>query len=71
MSHDLYKTLFHMRSLPIVKSMYRQQKENEMRRAKARVRLAARTDNRIRTRVSFGCSVHAMFAVRALMPESC
>lgn len=72
MSHQLYKTLFHMRSPPIVKSMYRQQKENEMRRAKARARLAARVDNKTRTRVSFGRDIHVRetFAARALTPSA-
>lgn len=51
MSHKEYKKLFHMRSPPIVKSMYRLQKESELKRAKTRARMAARADTKAKARV--------------------
>lgn len=48
MSDDNYKSLFYLRSLPIVKSMYRLQKDNELKRAKSKARTAARAEAKAR-----------------------
>eukprot|EP00752_Nemacystus_decipiens_P010814 g9619.t1 len=50
MATDKYKSLFHMRSPPIVKSMHRMLKDNDLRRAKTRARIAARADTKAKAR---------------------
>lgn len=52
MTDQKYKELFHMRSPPIVKTMYRLIKDNDVRRAKTRARLAAKADTKAKARVS-------------------
>ena len=51
MATDKYKSLFHMRSPPIVKSMHRMLKDNDLKRAKTRARIAARADTKAKARV--------------------
>lgn len=51
MANEKYKSLFHMRSPPIVKSMHRMLKDNDLKRAKARARIAARADSKAKARV--------------------
>lgn len=51
MATDKYKSLFHMRSPPIVKSMHRMSKDNDLKRAKTRARIAARADTKAKARV--------------------
>ncbi|CAM9667574.1 unnamed protein product [Scytosiphon promiscuus] len=50
MADEKYKSLFHMRSPPIVKSMHRMLKDNDLKRAKARARIAARADTKAKAR---------------------
>lgn len=52
MTDEKYKHLLRMRSPPLVKSMYRLIKDNDVKRAKARARLAARADTKAKARVS-------------------
>lgn len=52
MATDKYKSLFHMRSPPVVKSMHRMLKDNDLKRAKTRARIAARADTKAKARVS-------------------
>lgn len=47
-----------MRSPPIVKTMYRLIKDNDVRRAKARARLAAKADTKAKARVSGNSWIH-------------
>lgn len=55
MCDDKYKSLFQSRSRPIVKNMHRLLKDSDIKRAKARTRLAARVDIKAKARVR---SVH-------------
>ncbi|CAM9278100.1 unnamed protein product [Ectocarpus sp. 4 AP-2014] len=50
MANEKHKSLFHMRSPFIVKSMHRMLKDNELKRAKARARMAARADTKAKAR---------------------
>ncbi|CAM9452162.1 unnamed protein product [Ectocarpus sp. 8 AP-2014] len=50
MANEKHKSLFHMRSPFIVKSMHRMLKDNELKRAKARARMTARADTKAKAR---------------------
>ncbi|CAN0578811.1 unnamed protein product [Ectocarpus sp. 12 AP-2014] len=50
MANEKHKSLFHMRSPFIVKSMHRMLKDNELKRAKASARMAARADTKAKAR---------------------
>eukprot|EP00903_Cladosiphon_okamuranus_P015525 g14334.t1 len=50
MATDKYKSLFHMRCPPIVRSMHRMLKDNDLKRAKTRARIAARADTKAKAR---------------------
>lgn len=54
LTSEKYKSLFHMRSPFIVKSMHRMLKDSDLKRAKARARMAARADTKAKARVSDG-----------------
>lgn len=68
MSHEKYRSLFHMRSPPIVKSIYRLQKDSDLKRAKSRARIAAKADTKAKARVrmKFLCGIIANFLSQRL-----